>query len=178
VHYWGTDALSRLRGMFAFALWDTHTRELLCARDPFGIKPLYLATGPAGTAVGSEKKCLLELAASAGFDLGIDERAVQHYTVLQYVPSPRPCTAHPRLIGTATRGIVRALPGGHPILRAAVTAVPFGPAPSRPATTDHAVREDSSPSTCAPDVTVGAFLSGGFDSTAIAALAAAGTTRG
>ncbi len=58
-HYWGTEALVRLRGMFAFALWDTQRRELFCARDPFGIKPLFMATGPGGTAVGSEKKCLL-----------------------------------------------------------------------------------------------------------------------
>ena len=62
-HYWGTDALTRLRGMFAFALWDTVAKELFCARDPFGIKPLFMATGPGGTAVGSEKKCLLDLAA-------------------------------------------------------------------------------------------------------------------
>jgi asparagine synthase (glutamine-hydrolysing) len=87
-HHWGTEALSRLRGMFAFALWDTVEGELLCARDPFGIKPLFLATGPKGTAVASEKKCLLQLAEVVQFDSGIDERAVQHYTVLQYVPEP------------------------------------------------------------------------------------------
>ncbi|MBO0866277.1 MAG: asparagine synthetase B, partial [Mycobacterium sp.] len=61
-HHWGVDALPRLRGMFAFALWDTLTHELFCARDPFGIKPLFMASGTGGIAVASEKKCLLELA--------------------------------------------------------------------------------------------------------------------
>ena len=61
-HHWGADALTRLRGMFAFALWDTVEKELFCARDPFGIKPLFMATGSGGTVVGSEKKCLLDLA--------------------------------------------------------------------------------------------------------------------
>jgi asparagine synthase (glutamine-hydrolysing) len=93
-HYWGTDVLTRLRGMFAFALWDTVAKELFCARDPFGIKPLFMASGSGGTAVGSEKKCLLDLAADIGIDLGIDDRAVQHYTVLQYVPEPE--TLHHR----------------------------------------------------------------------------------
>src|SRR6202012_2185716 len=87
-HYWGADALTRLRGMFAFALWDSVAGELFCARDPFGIKPLFVATGPGGTAVASEKKCLLDLVDVVGFDTAIDERAVQHYTVLQYVPEP------------------------------------------------------------------------------------------
>ena len=104
-HYWGTDALTRLRGMFAFALWDTVERIVLRARDPFGIKPLFMATGPAGTAVGSEKKCLLDLADELGIDIGIDDRAVQHYTVLQYVPSPRRCTA------ARTAGVGQLRPG-------------------------------------------------------------------
>ncbi|MGH3576363.1 MAG: asparagine synthase (glutamine-hydrolyzing), partial [Mycobacterium sp.] len=83
-HHWGADALTRLRGMFAFALWDNLTHELFCARDPFGIKPLFMASGTGGTAVASEKKCLLDLAEVVGFDTALDHRAVQHYTVLQY----------------------------------------------------------------------------------------------
>ena len=58
--------------MFAFALWDNVTGELFCARDPFGIKPLFMATGTGGTAVASEKKCLLDLADLIGFDTAID----------------------------------------------------------------------------------------------------------
>ena len=52
-HHWGPAAVSRLRGMFAFAIWDTVAGELFCARDPFGIKPLFIATGPGGTVMGS-----------------------------------------------------------------------------------------------------------------------------
>ena len=74
-HHWGVEVLNRLRGMFAFALWDTVDRELFCARDPFGIKPLFMATGTGGTIVGSEKKCLLDLADRGGHRPGIDERA-------------------------------------------------------------------------------------------------------
>ena len=42
-HYWGPDAVARLRGMFAFLIWDTQERVLFGARDPFGIKPLFIA---------------------------------------------------------------------------------------------------------------------------------------
>ena len=49
-HHWGTGAVRRLRGMFAFAIWDTVERSLFVARDPFGIKPLYIASGEIGRA--------------------------------------------------------------------------------------------------------------------------------
>ena len=174
-HYWGTDALNRLRGMFAFALWDTVSGELLCARDPFGIKPLFMATGPGGTAVASEKKCLLQLADLVGFDTHLDDRAVQHYTVLQYVPEPE----------TLHRGVRRLESGCYARIRPdrvepAITRyfVPrFAPVPirrdSEQARYDEitAVLEDSVAKHMRADVTVGAFLSGGIDSTAIAALA-------
>ena len=177
-HYWGTDALTRLRGMFAFALWDTVEGELFCARDPFGIKPLYMATGTGGTVFGSEKKCLLDLAATIGLDVGIDERAVQHYTVLQYVPEPE--TLHRGVRRLESGSYARVRPGKPPQVTRYFTpqfaAVPF-PAGSAPggeqARYDEitAVLEDSVAKHMRADVTVGAFLSGGIDSTAIAALA-------
>ncbi|TDK88623.1 asparagine synthase (glutamine-hydrolyzing) [Mycolicibacterium mucogenicum] len=173
-HYWGTAALGRLRGMFAFALWDTETRELFCARDPFGIKPLYLATGPGGTIVGSEKKCILDLAARAGIDLSIDERAVQHYTVLQYVPEPETLQRGIRRLESGSYARIR--PGQQPevtrYFKPKFSAVPFVTGQEQ-ARYDEitAVLEDSVAKHMRADVTVGAFLSGGIDSTAIAALA-------
>jgi asparagine synthase (glutamine-hydrolysing) len=173
-HYWGTEALGRLRGMFAFALWDTTRRELFCARDPFGIKPLFMATGPGGTAVGSEKKCLLDLAGILGLDTEIDTRALQHYTVLQYVPEPE----------TLHRGVRRLESGCYAVIRPGQTPEVtryfhprFAPVPFRAGTEQArydeitAVLEDSVAKHMRADVTVGAFLSGGIDSTAIAALA-------
>jgi asparagine synthase (glutamine-hydrolysing) len=173
-HYWGTAALGRLRGMFAFALWDTEMRELFCARDPFGIKPLYLATGPGGTIVGSEKKCILDLAARAGVDLSIDERAVQHYTVLQYVPEPETLQRGIRRLESGSYARIR--PGQQPevtrYFKPKFAAVPFVTGQEQ-ARYDEitAVLEDSVAKHMRADVTVGAFLSGGIDSTAIAALA-------
>ncbi|MCX2713967.1 asparagine synthase (glutamine-hydrolyzing) [Mycolicibacterium sp. J2] len=173
-HYWGTEVLSRLRGMFAFALWDTQTRELICARDPFGIKPLYLATGPGGTVLGSEKKCLVELAPTAGLDLDIDERAVQHYTVLQYVPEPETLQRGVRRLESGSYARIR--PGQAPVVtryfRPTFAPVPFISGQEQ-ARYDEitAVLEDSVAKHMRADVTVGAFLSGGIDSTAIAALA-------
>ena len=172
-HHWGADALGRLRGMFAFALWDTEREELFCARDPFGIKPLFMATGPGGTAVGSEKKCLLALADVLGLDTGIDPRAVQHYTVLQYVPEPETLTRGVRRLESGCYAVIR--PGRPPevsrYFRPRFAAVPFtGSAQSRYDEIT-AVLEDSVAKHMRADVTVGAFLSGGIDSTAIAALA-------
>ncbi len=173
-HHWGTAALSRLRGMFAFALWDTKTSELFCARDPFGIKPLFMATGSAGTAVASEKKCLLGLAAEIGFDEGLDVRAVQHYTVLQYVPEPETLHRGVRRLESGSYAVIK--PGQPPKVSryfvpkfSAAAFVPNGEQARYDEIT--AVLEDSVAKHMRADVTVGAFLSGGIDSTAIAALA-------
>ncbi|MBX7431638.1 asparagine synthase (glutamine-hydrolyzing) [Mycobacterium sp. Y57] len=176
-HHWGSAALERLRGMFAFALWDSVEQELFCARDPFGIKPLYLATGPGGTVLGSEKKCLLDVADRLGIDLSIDDRAVQHYTVLQYVPEPE--TLHRGIRRLESGSYARIRPGEPPRVTRYFTprfdAVPFGSGSAADGQRRYdeitAVLEDSVAKHMRADVTVGAFLSGGIDSTAIAALA-------
>ncbi|WP_072802654.1 asparagine synthase (glutamine-hydrolyzing) [Rhodococcoides yunnanense] len=173
-HYWGTDAVRRLRGMFAFAIWDTETRELFLARDPFGIKPLFVATGTGGTAFGSEKKSLLELTGLIGIGTELDPRATEHYTVLQYVPEPE--TLHADIRRLESGCFATLSPGTDPVITRYFT--PKFPvkafAPGSEASRYQEIAEalqDSVAKHMRADVTVGSFLSGGIDSTAIAALA-------
>ncbi|MBJ8341774.1 asparagine synthase (glutamine-hydrolyzing) [Antrihabitans sp. YC3-6] len=173
-HYWGPNAVTRLRGMFAFAIWDTDTRELFVARDQFGIKPLFFATGPNGTAFGSEKKSLLELASLIGIGTELDPRAIEHYTVLQYVPEPETLHADIRRLESGSYAHLK--PGDVPEITRYFTPKfrvrPFtdGTAAARYKEIAEAL-EDSVAKHMRADVTVGSFLSGGIDSTAIAALA-------
>ena len=171
VHYWGPEAVARLRGMFAFLIWDTQDRVLFGARDPFGIKPLFVAQTPDGVAFSSEAKGLRELTGQAS----VNVPALQHYLVLQYVPEPATMDPAIRKIESGTHLTVR--PG-----RPMKTKRYFHPVfASRPAISDAersalyqriaAVMDDSVAKHMRADVTVGAFLSGGIDSTAIAALA-------
>jgi asparagine synthase (glutamine-hydrolysing) len=173
-HVWGAAAVRRLRGMFAFLIWDAQDRLLFGARDPFGIKPLFYCTGPHGTAFGSEKKSLLQLAPSLGIDATLDHTALQHYLQLQYVPEPE--TLHNEVRRIESGCAFTLSPGGEPVAERYFHPT-FAPPSSR--TTDSAalhheiaeVMRDSVAKHMRADVTVGAFLSGGIDSTAIAALA-------
>jgi len=174
LHYWGTGAVPRLRGMFAFGVWDTQRRELFLARDPFGIKPLFMATSSAGTAFSSEKKSIVELAPSLGIDLGLDARALQHYLVLQYVPEPETLHTQITRLESGCQAVVR--PGAAPVITRYFT--PDFPVQKFVQGDDQRrydeiseVLADSVAKHMRADVTVGAFLSGGIDSTAIAALA-------
>jgi asparagine synthase (glutamine-hydrolysing) len=166
----GKDALRRLRGMFAFAIWDTRTRELFCARDPFGIKPLYytLAEGGRQFRFASERKAL----AGPGEISVIDPDALRRYLSFQYVPAPATMTPP-----------VRSLPPGH-----FLTVRPGGPVdvfrywrailrPARSPSPDTPERilaalRDSVAAHLRSDVPLGAYLSSGVDSAAICALAA------
>jgi asparagine synthase (glutamine-hydrolysing) len=133
-----------------------------------------MATGTGGTAVASEKKCLLDLAELIGVDTTVDRRAVQHYTVLQYVPEPETLHAGVRRLESGSYARIRA--GKRPEITRyftpRFTVHPFvaGTAQARYDEIT-AVLEDSVAKHMRADVTVGAFLSGGIDSTAIAALA-------
>ncbi len=174
-HHLGPEAVRRLRGMFAFLIWDAHDRVMFGARDPFGIKPLFVARGPRGVALASEKKSLLALAPALGLDCGVDHRALQHYLTLQYVPEPATLHAGIRRIESGTSFTLA--PGGEPAARRYFHPE-FRPQPVRSAADSArlhdeitAVMRDSVSKHMRADVTVGAFLSGGIDSTAIAALA-------
>jgi asparagine synthase (glutamine-hydrolysing) len=78
--------LTRLEGMYAFASWNASTRRLLLARDAFGKKPLYIASGDGWLAFASELQALLVV---PGVDAKVCAEAVSEYLLLQYVPAPR-----------------------------------------------------------------------------------------
>lgn len=82
---YGTDCVSHLRGMFAFALWDETRRQLFLARDRLGQKPLYYAEHDGALLFGSELKCILRY---PGVPREADLEAIHHYLTLQYVPDP------------------------------------------------------------------------------------------
>jgi asparagine synthase (glutamine-hydrolysing) len=81
----GSDFVSRLRGMFALAVYDTRTRTLVLARDRFGIKPLFYAPGKDRLAFASELRGLLEL---PGIDTRPDRQAIYDFAALFYIPAP------------------------------------------------------------------------------------------
>jgi asparagine synthase (glutamine-hydrolysing) len=164
---WGTGVLERLIGMFAFAIWDRTTQTLFLARDRAGEKPLYYANAPLGFAFASE---IAPLTAVPELDLRIDQDALSLYLQYQYVPSPH----------SIYRGI-RKLPAGHAmtVTRAATTVwrywdpVPIAAGPRLDISDEEASGELERLLRMAvkgqmiSDVPLGAFLSGGIDSTAV-----------
>jgi asparagine synthase (glutamine-hydrolysing) len=167
---WGEACLPRLRGMFAFAVWDSAERVFFAARDPFGIKPLYHARTPEGGLVfASETRAVL---ASGLVPREIDVAAAGDFLAWFSVPPPR----------TIYQGI-HCLPAGHCLRvgwdqrvqvetwwRPSIHAAPR--AGGRPEFL-HKLRaqlEDTIRAHRLADVPVGAFLSGGLDSTSIVAL--------
>jgi asparagine synthase (glutamine-hydrolysing) len=167
----GAAGLERVVGMFAFALWDRERRELLLGRDRLGIKPLVYARLPdGGLAFASE---IAALRRHPGIDLSIDRDALSEYLACLYVPAPR----------TLHRGI-RKLPPGHVLRWRAGQVVEVRPywrpqfAGTRQPSLDEAVEElmplvRRAVADCmVADVPVGCFLSGGIDSSIIAALMA------
>ena len=171
----GTAGLARLIGMFAIALWDRTERRLLLARDRLGIKPLVYAPLPGGAlAFASEIRAL---AAHPGVDMGIDRAALSEYLACLYVPSPR----------TIHAGI-RKLPPGHVLTwQAGKSFVERYWSPDMRGgrhLNAEAAAEEILPlleravaGQMIADVPVGCFLSGGIDSSVIAALMARASKR-
>ncbi len=169
---WGEACVTRFRGMFAFALWDRARETLFLARDRLGVKPLYYALLPGGTLLfASELKALL---AHGGLPRDIDPLAVEEYFALGYVPEPRTIFRQARKLPPAhTLSLRRGEPPGEPheywdVRFTLDNAMDAGEAC---ATLLDKLRESIRLRMIA-DVPLGAFLSGGVDSSAVVALMA------
>ena len=173
-HAWGPKIFTRLRGMFALAIWDRRSQRLILARDRLGKKPLYYAATTTAFLFGSEIKALLTW---PGVPRTADLSAIDRYLTLGYVPAP----------DTAFAGI-RKLPAAHYLVveaRAdknlgAPELVRYWRLPEPRATRRHRRTSDLKRELVGhleeavrlrliSDVPLGAFLSGGVDSSAVVA---------
>jgi asparagine synthase (glutamine-hydrolysing) len=170
----GVAAVERLVGMFAFALWDPATRELILARDPIGEKPLYWAERGGRLIFGSEIKAIL---AHPAVDAEVDPEAVAPYFANLVAPAPRTLFAGISKLEPGT--VMRCGPDGIRVSRYRSMTAARGFEP-RGTIDEEAARvrelfESSIDARLMSDVPVGVLLSGGLDSTAlVAALSARG----
>jgi asparagine synthase (glutamine-hydrolysing) len=159
----------RLRGMFAVAIWDSRERRLVLARDRFGIKPLHWARlAGGGLAFGSELKCLLP---APGFSREIDPDAVEAFLAFNSIPAPLTIYKSARKLPPGHYLVWREGSSDVTIERYARELPATTPRPATPGDVLEALR-DSVRAHLVSDVPVGVLLSGGVDSSALAALAA------
>ncbi|UNZ19949.1 asparagine synthase (glutamine-hydrolyzing) [Streptomyces sp. 891-h] len=168
---WGPECVRRLDGMFAFAVWDPRSRQLLLARDRLGIKPLYYARTAHGLLFGSEPKALL---AHPSLECVVDAEGLAE--LLAYIATP----------GHAVYRGIRELPAGHTaVLREGAGGAVLSesrywslPNHEHPDTLERTVEtvrgllDESVGSHLVADVPLCTLLSGGVDSSALAAFAA------
>jgi len=160
---WGTSALDRFQGMFAFAFWDSTIKRLLMARDPVGVKPLYYAMKGGTLYFASEMKSLL---CCPGVSREVNLEAMEDYLTFLYTPAPQ----------TIYRDVVHLPPGHYAVWQSESLAThcywkwPFNPGARDEAAwlallEEHIVGD--MPHYAEADVPVGALLSGGIDSSCI-----------
>ena len=162
---YGRDCLNHFNGMFAFAIWDSVNRALFLARDRVGIKPLYYWSRPGEIVFGSE---LTALIAHPHVPRQIDPAALDAFLTFEYIP-------HPQTIFDD----VKKLPPGHWLLfqDGRVRVEPYWNVRYNPITADEAscieqltgLLEDAVRLQLVSDVPLGAFLSGGIDSSTVVA---------
>jgi asparagine synthase (glutamine-hydrolysing) len=166
---WGTAAIGRLRGMFGLAIWNRRDRSMLIARDRVGIKPIYYAEVDRRLYFGSELKTLL---CAPDVPRELDLEALDHYLSFLYTPRDR-----------SIFRAVRKLPPGHLLeWRDGVARVEryweipaaetFGGSEADATAQLHDVLIDAVRSHLVSDVPLGAFLSGGIDSSVVVGLMA------
>ena len=165
---YGLDFVQHLRGMFAFALWDSKQRRLVLARDRMGEKPLYLYQTDGQLWFASEMKALL---ASLVVPFELDSNAVDQYFHYQYVPEPLTPLKHVRKLDAAHLLIVD-VDDWRVTEKCYWRMEEAPPLDGDPATLIREQLETIGEIVIRSDVPVGVALSGGLDSSAIAALAA------
>ncbi len=169
---WGEDCVEHLRGMFAFAIWDEGRQSLFLARDRLGVKPLFYAQLPDGHWIfGSELKALL---AHGGLSRDIDPCAVEDYFALGYVPEPRTIFSAARKLSPGhTLLLRRGQPAPEPRRFWDVQFTGANLISADDARAELIDRLDESVRLrMISEVPLGAFLSGGVDSSAVVAMMA------
>jgi len=182
IEQWGlAAAVQRFVGMFAFALWDAKERTLSLVRDRLGIKPLYYGFAGRDFVFGSELKALR---AHPDFDAGLDRGALTLYFRHNYIPAPHSVYAHARKLPAGHILTVRA--GLEPALSrywdaaevsARGAAEPFAGTEDEALDGLAALLTDAVGLRMLADVPLGAFLSGGIDSSLVVALMQAQSSR-
>ncbi len=163
---WGLEAIAKLRGMFAFALWDARAERLVLARDAFGKKPLFLAEPEGVLVFSSEIEPILHF---PGVERRLNEAALPHYFLNRYVPGPL----------TFFHGVRKLQPGSYAVWEKGMLKVTryFTP-PVADATPDiknfaeaaemfRATFDDAVKIRMRSDAPYGAYLSGGINSSAV-----------
>ncbi|MDY6839754.1 MAG: asparagine synthase (glutamine-hydrolyzing) [Thermodesulfobacteriota bacterium] len=171
---WGNECVHKLRGMFAFAVWDSKTRSLFIARDRLGIKPLFYAYYNGIFYFASEMKAILQF---HHFPREIDSDGLASYFMLSYIPAPLTIFKH-----------IRKLPAGHTLSwrDGSITLNKYWDiffVPDRTKSVDYfvegytALLEEAVKLRMISDVPLGAFLSGGIDSGTVVAMMSKSTTE-
>lgn len=165
----GPTFVRHLRGMFAFALWDGERQELHLARDPFGIKPLYLSDNGSAVRVASQTQALRS---SGRISLATSDAALAGFLILGSIPEPLTCwtaieSVEAGTVVTIGRSGSRSV---HRYYDLADVLANAGPPDARPFSE---IVEETVSAHLVADVEVGLFLSGGIDSNVILGVASA-----
>lgn len=172
--HWGTAALERFNGMFAFALWDRKERRLTLARDRYGIKPLYVARQGGNLWFASEQKAIL---ADTRFRRTLDKPALLEYFTFQNIFTDRTLLEDIQLLPAGHYMTIDLASGKPEVKRTPYWDYRFRE-PDRPARKEEYVEEldrlfrQAVNRQLISDVELGAYLSGGMDSGSITAVAA------
>jgi asparagine synthase (glutamine-hydrolysing) len=164
---WGRDCVKRLRGIFAFGIWDGRKQDLFLARDPLGVKPLYYARYGSRFTFASQPKAIVT---DPAFDRAIDPYGIRDFLAYGYIPYDR----------SAFAGILK-LPAGHTVTisNGALELRRYWQLDCQPILGDpreailrlRAGLANAVQSQLVADVPIGCFLSGGIDSSLLVALA-------